>query len=97
MDIPVNRSVLGWYGHGYTIKQNQMYGHGYTGTDLVLDGMVMDIPLSRTGSMVMNIPVDRPGLGWYGHGYTIKQNHKYGHGYTSTQTWSWMVWSWIHH
>ena len=64
---------------------------------MVVDGIVVDTPLSRTESMVMDIPVKRPCLGWYGHGYAIKQNHKYGHGYTSTQTWLWMVSLWIHH
>ena len=58
---------------------------------MVLDGVVVDTPLSRTESMVMDIPVIRPGLGWYGHGYNIKQNWKYGHRYNSKQTWSWML------
>ena len=50
---------------------------------MVLDAIVMDTPLSRTGSMVKDTLVNRHGLGWYGHGYTIKQNWKYVHGYTS--------------
>ena len=59
MDIPVNRPVLVWYGHGYTIKRTR--------------SMVLDILVNRPGLGLYGHEYTIWQNWKYGNGFTSKQ------------------------